>query len=241
MTPQSNLMVLAPIAADRIDDLRQLLASMNRSPGVVDPQNTLVPFGQFDTLHFGRILILDDLTLADITAYGLPVVNYPTYLAFLADFDGPSETFFAELMQRAGDGLKRIFSHCTDFDPNADLLAWMKAHNLTPATAYVNWIGRTVRQVREEAALHDALVSWSQQNAAALAAMPPAQLHGVLKQLCSRRTAGGAADAHSPGSDAAGLVDRQCHSPAGRTAVASAAGSVPADLLADLLRSASPP
>ena len=50
MTPQSNLMVLAPIAADRIDDLRQLLASMNRSPGVVDPQNTLVPFGQFDTL-----------------------------------------------------------------------------------------------------------------------------------------------------------------------------------------------
>ena len=182
MTPQSNLMVLAPIAADRIDDLRQLLASMNRSPGVVDPQNTLVPFGQFDTLHFGRILILDDLTLADITAYGLPVVNYPTYLAFLADFDGPSETFFAELMQRSGDGLKRIFSHCTDFDPNANLLAWMKAHNLTPATAYVNWIGRTVRQVREEAALHDSLVSWSQQNAAALAAMPPAQLHGVLKQ-----------------------------------------------------------
>lgn len=182
MTPQSNLMVLAPIAPDRIDDLRQLLASMNRSPGVVDPQNTLVPFGQFDTLHFGRILILDDLTLADITAYGLPVVNYPTYLAFLADFDGPSETFFAELMQRAGDGLKRIFSHCTDFDPNANLLAWMKAHNLTPATAYVNWIGRTVRQVREEAALHDSLVSWSQQNAAALAAMPPAQLHGVLKQ-----------------------------------------------------------
>ena len=67
----------------------------------------------------------------------------------------------------------------------------MKAHNLTPATAYVNWIGRTVRQVREEAALHDSLVSWSQQNAAALAAMPPAQLHGVLKQICSWRTAGG--------------------------------------------------
>ena len=182
MTPQSNLMVLAPIAPDRIDDLRQLLASMNRSPGVVDPQNAWVPFGQFDGLHFGRILILDDLTLADITAYGLPVTNYPTYLAVLADFDGPSETFFAELVQRAGDGLKRIFSHCTDFDPNANLLAWMRARNLTPATIYVNWVGRTVRQVGEEAALHDSLVKWSQQNAATLAAMPPAQLHGVLKQ-----------------------------------------------------------
>lgn len=182
MTPQSNFMVLAPIAADRIDDLRQLLASMNRGPGAVDPQNALVPFGQFETLHFGRILILDDLTLDDITAYGLPRVNYPTYLAFLADFDGPQETFFAELVQRAGDGLKRIFSHCADFDPNANLLDWMKARNLSPATIYVNWIGRTVRQVGEEAALHDSLVSWLQQNAVALAPMPPAQLHGVLKQ-----------------------------------------------------------
>ena len=93
MTPQSNFMVLAPIAAGRIDDLRQLLASMNREPGVVDPQNALVPFGQFDRLHFGRILILDDLTLADITAYGLPPASYPIYLAFLGDFDGPAEEF----------------------------------------------------------------------------------------------------------------------------------------------------
>ena len=30
MTPQSNFMVLAPVAAGRIAELRQLLASMNR-------------------------------------------------------------------------------------------------------------------------------------------------------------------------------------------------------------------
>jgi hypothetical protein len=182
MTPQSNFMVLAPIAADRIDDLRQLLASMNRSPGVVDPQNALVPFGQFDTLHFGRIVILDDLTLADITAYGLPVVNYPTYLAFLGDFDGPAEEFLAELVRRAGEGLRRIFSHCADFNSDANLLEWMKARNASPATIYVNWIGRTVRQVREEAALYDSLVSYAQQDPAALAALPPAKAHGTLQQ-----------------------------------------------------------
>ena len=182
MTPQSNFMVLAPIAAGRIDDLRQLLASMNREPGVVDPQNALVPFGQFDRLHFGRILILDDLTLADITAYGLPPASYPIYLAFLGDFDGPAEDFLAELVRRASDGLKRIFSHCVDFNPDANLLEWMKARNVSPATIYVNWIGRTVRQVGEEAALHDALVSYAQQKAAALAAMPPAKVHGALQQ-----------------------------------------------------------
>ncbi len=182
MTPQSNFMVLAPIVADRIDDLRRLLASMNREPGVVDPQNALVPFGQFDTLHFGRILILEDLTLDDITAYGLPPVNYPVFLAFLGDFDGPAEVFLAELVRRASAGLKRIFSHCVDFKPDANLLEWMKARNVSPATIYVNWIGRTVRQVGEEAALHDALVSYAQQNAATLAALPAAKVHGALQQ-----------------------------------------------------------
>jgi hypothetical protein len=182
MTPQSNFMVLAPIAAGRIDDLRQLLASMNSAPGVVDPQNSLVPFGQFDTLHFGRILILNDLTLDDITAYGLPRVNYPTYLGFLGDFDGPPEVFLAELVQRAGDGLTRIFSHCVDFTSNVNLLEWMKARNISPATIYVNWIGRTVRQVGEEATLHDALASYAQQNAAALSGTPPAKIHEALRQ-----------------------------------------------------------
>ncbi len=33
----------------------------------------------------------------------------------------------------------------------------MRAHQTPPAAVYVNWVGRTVRQVREEAALHEAL------------------------------------------------------------------------------------
>ncbi len=38
-------MAPAPIAANRVDDLRALLASMNHSPGVVNPSNELIPFG----------------------------------------------------------------------------------------------------------------------------------------------------------------------------------------------------
>jgi hypothetical protein len=174
-------MVLAQVAADRVGDLRQLLASMNRSPGIVDPQNTLVPFAQFATLHFVRLMVLEDMTQNDITSYGLPPENCPTYLAFLGDFDGPFDVFLAELVQKAGDGLRRIFSHCEDVVPNRDILGWIKAHNVSPATIYVNWIGRTVQQVGEEAALHDALVSYVQQNAAALNGMQPAQAHTTLR------------------------------------------------------------
>ena len=35
---------------------------MNRRPGVVDPENGLVPFGRFDRLHFARFVVLDDQT-----------------------------------------------------------------------------------------------------------------------------------------------------------------------------------
>jgi hypothetical protein len=183
MTPQSNFMVVAPIAAGREDDLRQLLASMNRSPGVVDPHNPIVPFGQFDRLHFARIVILDDATLDDITVYGQPRVNYPTYLVFLGDCDGPAEEFLSSVVNRADSGLRRIFSHCEDFTPNLDLLIWMKAHNQKPATTYVNWIGRTVRQVREEDALRQSLEEFIQTGAPALAAMPSRQIHQTLRNF----------------------------------------------------------
>ena len=191
MTPQSNFMVLAQVAADRVGDLRQLLASMNRSPGIVDPQNTLVPFAQFATLHFARLVVLEDMTQSDITGYGLPQGHYPTYLAFLGDFDGPVDVFLAELVQKAGDGLRRIFSYCEGFLPNDDILGWIRAHNVSPATIYVNWIGRTVQQVGEEAALHDALVSYVQQNDTVLSGMSPVQAHTTLKLfVTSERQAG---------------------------------------------------
>ncbi len=183
MTPQSNFMVVAPIAAGREDDLRQLLVSMNRGPGVVDPLNPLVPFGQFDCLHFARIVILDDATLNDITVYGQPRVNYPTYLVFLGDCDGPAEKVLSDLAERAGSGLRRIFSYCQDFSPNADLLGWMKSRNQKPATTYVNWIGRTVRQVREEDVLRQSLENFIQSNTDTLAAMRPGQIHQTLRSF----------------------------------------------------------
>ena len=46
MTPQSNFMVLAPILPERETELRQLLDSMNRGPGQVDPNNALLPFAR---------------------------------------------------------------------------------------------------------------------------------------------------------------------------------------------------
>lgn len=176
-------MVTAPVRTDRIADLRALLATMNRSAGVVDPQNALVPFGAFETIHVARFVVAEDNTLDDRSAFpGMPA-SERVLLIFLADCDGPGDDLMAQLAARAGGGLRRIFAHCDGFGDNTDLLGWMRAHQTPPTAIYVNWVGRTVRQVREEAALHDALFD----TVGAIKESEPRRLHQALRAEIQRR------------------------------------------------------
>ena len=153
MTPQGQFTVVATIAAGRERQLRSLLQTMNASPGVVDPCNALVPFGSFPQIHFARFVILDDPTVGDIEAYGVPRPDLPVYLAFIGDCDGPAADCLADMVGKCEAGLRRIFSHCSDFPSSRDFLAWLRAHDLPVAASYVNRVGRTVRQIKQESAL----------------------------------------------------------------------------------------
>jgi len=157
VTPQSQFTIVAAVLAGRENALRTLLASMTTQPGMADPKNALLPFGEFKTLHFARLALLDDPTLGDIAAYGLPQPRLPVYLAFLGDCDGSARACLEELAARAAPGMRTIFQHCEGFD--GALLPWMLAHDLPIAASYVNWVGRTVLQIREESALQQALAA----------------------------------------------------------------------------------
>jgi len=70
-------------------------------------------------------------------------------------------TFLVELMEHVESGLKKIFSHCEGIsEEDQNLLEWMKVHNINSKANYVNWIGRTVKQIHEEAALHRSLPTY---------------------------------------------------------------------------------
>ena len=186
MTPQSSFLVLAPIAPHRLADLRSLLASMNVAPGCLNPENALIPFSEFDELHFARLLVVDDKTLDDTRIYGLTPPTYPIYLAFLGDVDGEADAFLGQAAKRAGPWLRRLFFCCEGFTSGDDLLAWMKAHSVPSAANYINWLGRTVLRVREEAALHEALDGYLHGRAAELERLPPLQLHAALRGMVRR-------------------------------------------------------
>ena len=177
-------MVVAPLDVKRTHELRSLLATMNRAPGMANPDNELIPFGRFADLHFARIVVLEDQTLDDITtAYGLPRQNYPLQLAFLADFDGDADRFRREMVSVAGNGLQQIFSYCVDFTPGSDLLKWMEQHEHRPATMYNNWVGRSMRQIREENALSQALQAHMFQNGSQYQKNSPEEVRRAAKEF----------------------------------------------------------
>ena len=191
MTPQANFMILAAIIPAREAALRQLLASMNDAPGRVNPNNGLIPFTQFDTLHVARLLILDDKTTEDIHIHGLPLRRYPLYFAFLGDIDGAEKTFLNELARRATEGLRAIFSCCEGFTANTDLVDWMTQHRSSAIANYVNTRGRTVRQIREEAALRAALEAHLASHVSALEGLPAREIHTQLSQFFNAEKSAG--------------------------------------------------
>ncbi len=184
MTPQSDFLVLAPVRAGARESLVALLESMNAEPGHADPNNPVIPFGRFDRLHFARVCLVDDNSVGDVAAYHLPPRQYPVYLALVGDVDESADAFLAELATVAADGLAQLFSHCDGFDPNAPLCEWLKRHNTPAAAAYVNWKGRTMLQVREEAAIHSALERYLDDNGS-VASLSPTELHARLRNFLS--------------------------------------------------------
>jgi hypothetical protein len=157
MIAQESFVIVAEVPEERIEPLRALLAGMTLpgAAGAADPNNSLLPFARYDTIHFARFAILADNSLGDRADYPELPQTEPTYLLFMVDCDGDADDLLRSLAREC-PRLREIFEHCVD-RPGLNLSAWLRTHWTRPAASYVNWVGRTVVQVREEAALRAAL------------------------------------------------------------------------------------
>ena len=151
-------MILAAIDPPRETELRELLASMNDAPGQLKLNNAFSISGNSIKCTSPALLILEDKTTGDVRAYGLTPRTYPLYFALLGDVDGDARCLSARPGQPRARWTARAFFVLHRIYFATHLVPWMKQHAAPPIANYVNWHGRTVIRIREEAALREALV-----------------------------------------------------------------------------------
>src|ERR1700688_3703035 len=100
MIPQDTFIIVAKIDTVQLDKLRALLKTMTFTDrtGMADPDNPLVRFGDFDTIHFARFVVLAHNTLK---ARDAPFLAHSQLVAFVASI-------------RGGGSLSRIVSNHHD-------------------------------------------------------------------------------------------------------------------------------
>ncbi|PHS39851.1 MAG: hypothetical protein COB07_05480 [Sulfurovum sp.] len=162
MTAQSSFMILSSVKDTKIEELTTLLSSMNSTiPAHADPKNDLLPFGRFPRLHFARFVIIEAHTADEIEAFGIAARPWQPTLAFFGEIDGDIDSFFTELEDLASVGLRKIFALCEKFPKEEEnLQQWLKKNNTKSNANYVNWIGRTVKHIHEDDALHQSLAAY---------------------------------------------------------------------------------
>jgi hypothetical protein len=175
ITTQSAVTIVTVVPPQNEAQLQQVLEQSGQDPA----NNPLVGFGQFPNVHFARFFILPASTDRDGTTYS-------SRLVFLADVDGPADAFVRQLVGAAGDGLHSIYQQCAGYPGRAGLLEYLQRNAIKSAAAYVNTVGRTVRQVRQEAQLHDAIETFLDSNAHQPGYTNPRAVRAAIQEYVER-------------------------------------------------------
>jgi hypothetical protein len=147
---QTALTIAAPVRAGAEGDLNRLLASMGN--GVAS--GSVIDLARLPDVHFARLAVVP----SDTDVSGRPL---PAWLLYLADADRSRARQLRDLVASGGAGIDRVFGHCEGYPRGgADAegrLDYLKRHVIDEAATYTNTRGRTVRQIRLEAELRQAV------------------------------------------------------------------------------------
>lgn len=110
------------------------------------------PFSRSPVIHYARFVFVPGDTDEDGS-------TIEPSLMYLADFDGSIEAHLDEINAIAADEFVRLGAFFRDPVPGdaAARRRWLADHVIPDATYYVNTLGRTVKQIRDEARLRAAI------------------------------------------------------------------------------------
>ncbi len=170
---QLALTVIATVKDGQVEQLRQVLATIGRDSA----SNALLPLSRLSGVHFARLLLLDAAT--DLR--GEPIAPQ---LVLMSDVDAPLGRHLGELVDVLGDGIDALFCHCEGYPPaitRAQRLRYLRGHIVRADTIYVNTIGRTVRQIQQEAMLRESIGELLDRNRLAWGDRGPAQIRAAIQ------------------------------------------------------------
>jgi hypothetical protein len=146
---QLAVAVRATVEPGRLPDLRDRLTAMDeRAPGAAT-----IPFSAFDEVHFARLLLLED----SAEPGERPI---PASLMYMSEIDAPRDAHLDRLADLGGVALDATFGLCEGYPAAPDAAArraYLDTHSLAAQAKYVNTVGRTAVQIRQEAQLRDAI------------------------------------------------------------------------------------
>lgn len=175
VTHQVAITVVAPVRAEAAGPLRALLAEMGRDPG----GNGVVPFAKQQAVHFARLVLLE----GGPSDGGHP---RPPRLVLIIDADAPVRDRLLDLVDTAEGGLDQLFEHCEEYPAvrtRARRLAYLHRHAVPSAARYTNTIGRTMAQVRLEAAVRESIQAFLDRPGRDWSAMGALESRGAIRRF----------------------------------------------------------
>jgi len=172
---QATVTIIADVEPGHVDELKVVLGGMQANPGT----NTVLPFAAFPGLHFARFVVLEPIT--DLASRPLP----PS-LVFLSDVDGPAGRYLKTLVTWYGPGIDQIFGHCEGYPPERGItparrLAYLRSHTKQAEAVYVNTVGRTARQIHQEAHLREQIEDFLDGARERMADADPVKVHRAIR------------------------------------------------------------
>jgi hypothetical protein len=170
---QVPVTIVAPLPSDAVEPVRAVLRELAAGPF----QGSSLIFNGISTVHFARMLVLDEAIDLD----GQPLA---ARLVFISDVDAPLDAYLKELIETCGEVLDRIFDKCEGYPAArtaAARMSFLRAHMIKPAANYVNTVGRTVEQVQHQAELWSAIEDYLDSPDCDLRSMGPLQLHAQIR------------------------------------------------------------
>jgi hypothetical protein len=173
MPHQVAVTVIATVAEGHVDELERLLGRL--------ASDDTIPFADLPNLHFARLFVLRG-------AVDLEGVSIPPRLVFLSDVDTPADRYLAAVVDAFGPTLDEVFGHCEGYDTvsvagPADRVRFLEERRVDAAVAYVNTVGRTVEQIRQEAALRDAIESFLDRSGSVASPAGPAEVRTMVRDF----------------------------------------------------------